>query len=216
MKQTVFALLLALLLTTTGQAAEDNMDAAAAVSAVQEAPVNAGADSVADEVRAEIHDAITEIKNEIEGLSDQDKAELERMLNRGVPVDFGHGPEVAFGVLVPILAISLSLGGPIIIVAIVLYASYRKRKQRLELIAKFVDSNREIPQEILNSLDAASAVRNDLRSGLLAMGSGIGVLVALGLLAGWEVGALGLIPFFIGLARLLVWKLERNTDAKLP
>ncbi len=180
------------------------------------APGETGVANVTDENRQKefstaIHEVIAELKGEIEGLDPEEKAALKRALNQGVEVDVDHQFDPgAVGVWIPILAISLSLGGPIIIVGLVLYASYRKRKQRLEMIDRFIDNNREIPQEILDNLDGVGEVKNNLRSGLTLMGVGLGVILGLGILAGWEVGALGLIPFFIGLARLLIWKLEEK------
>ena len=49
---------------------------------------------------------------------------------------------------------------------------------------------------------------SNLKRGLLMTGAGIGLLLALGVLAGWEIGAIGLIPIFIGLARVVIWRLE--------
>jgi|TARA_B110000093_G_scaffold140952_1_gene151648 hypothetical protein len=39
-------------------------------------------------------------------------------------------------------------------------------------------------------------------------GIGVGLLLFLGILIGWDVASVALIPIFIDLARLLVWKLS--------
>jgi hypothetical protein len=101
---------------------------------------------------------------------------------------------------------------PVFIVALVLIFAQRKRRQHMELINRFVENGQEVPRELLISGDSADAVGKDanMKRGLVLMGVGLGVLIALGMLAGWDVGALGLIPFFIGLARLIIWTLEKD------
>ena len=118
------------------------------------------------------------------------------------------------GILVGGLAILLIFGTPVMIVAGVLYASYRKRRLIHDTINSYVASGKEIPPEVLKSFhEEAAPRRSNLNKGLVMVGIGLGIIVCFMAIGVEQAAALGAIPLFIGLAQLLIWKLE-NKDGK--
>jgi hypothetical protein len=122
--------------------------------------------------------------------------------------DSGIGVGEAF---VAMLAILFTFGTPIMIVAAVLYASYRKRRLVHETINAYVAAGKEIPAEVFSSFHGdVRPPRSNLHRGFIMVGLGAGIVVCF-LAIGWEgAAAIGAIPLCIGLAQLLIWKLERN------
>lgn len=114
------------------------------------------------------------------------------------------------GMFVASLAIALIFGTPIMLVAAVLYASYRKRRLMHNTIDQYVTSGRDIPPEVLQSLHQQVTPGNNLNRGLVMTGAGLGVIACFLVMGTKEAAALGLIPLFIGLAQLLIWKLEKK------
>ncbi len=116
------------------------------------------------------------------------------------------------GILFSAFAVTI----PVFIVALVLRFQYKKRKQRMELINKYLESGQGVPKELLVDGSSSGQVdgNSNMKHGLLLMGVGVGLLLALGFLAGWNIAAIGLIPFFIGVARVVIWRLEESKSAE--
>lgn len=114
------------------------------------------------------------------------------------------------GMFVASLAILFIFGTPIMLVAAVLYANYRKRRLMHNTIDQYVTSGRDIPPEVLESLHQQVTPGNNLSRGLVMTGAGLGVIACFLVMGTKEAAALGLIPLFIGLAQLLIWKLEKK------
>jgi hypothetical protein len=112
-----------------------------------------------------------------------------------------------FGELIGLVAVILIFGTPIIIVLAVL--AHRARRQRMinEIVLKLAEKGQPVPPELFVEPQRR---RTDLSSGLSLMGIGIGVAVGLYFAGGEEGVGFALIPFFIGLARLIAWKLEQG------
>lgn len=119
------------------------------------------------------------------------------------------------GNLVPILGIIFVFGMPVMIVAIALYAQHRKRRQRNELIASFVENDREIPESLLED-NAVQSDKSHMSRGLVLTGTGLGIALALGLFLNLKFAAFGAIPLFIGLAHLGIWKLQKGEQPTEP
>jgi len=147
-------------------------------------------------------DKDTEI--EIEGLTDQQKEEIIEALEEGFSIQTDGIPTSVLAVAIP--AVVLSLGMPIIIVLLVLWFSHKKRRQKMDVINAYLQAEREVPDQVLNAFDVGS--KSSLRRGIMLVGVGLGFLAALHGFDEPEVASLGLIPLFIGLARLLYWFLE--------
>ena len=62
----------------------------------------------------------------------------------------------------------------------------------------------------MEGLQKQSDPKSSLHKGVVLIGVGLGIFICFTLIGAMEAGAFGLIPFFIGLAQLLVWKLENK------
>ncbi len=128
--------------------------------------------------------------------------------------------EGQLGVLIPIIAITLGLGIPMVN-SIVNYKRKRAliealNKERIAAIEKGV-APPAWPEDILkDQVDAADAVPNtaaamehsrhrQLTAGLVTLAVGLAVLFGLAPLIGDEVARAGLIPMAVGVALLIAW-----------
>ncbi|MGH1372241.1 MAG: DUF6249 domain-containing protein [Cellvibrionaceae bacterium] len=113
-------------------------------------------------------------------------------------------------VFIGILAVTLIFGGPIMVVGIVLYSRYRRRKLLHESMNKLIENGREIPDNLFNEIEGTTDHDQSLRKGMTSTGLGIALAISLSLIADPKVGSLGLIPLMIGLAHLFIWKINNN------
>ncbi len=154
-------------------------------------------------------DAAEEVAVEIEGLSEDEKRELVKKFAKAkvFKVDNDDIPAGAIAIMVP--AIVMVFGTPLFILIAVLVFSHRRRRQKMEMINAFVASGQPVPEQVLSSFDGASS-GGLLRSGISLSSIGLGLIVAFTVLGNEVVAAIGFIPFFIGLGRLLYWRLENR------
>ena len=168
---------------------------------------------------------ISSIKNIIATLSDtewDDLSEEDRqaiieaaeILEDGVEINIS-GSELGFGAIIGrifafIIFFLLTFGLPFTIIALILFYKHRKRGQRMELVSKFIDAGKEVPEEILRDVTDIDSTDNGLKKGIRLIGVSTGVLLFLGILVGWGIASVALIPLFIGIARVVSWKL--NSD----
>ncbi len=111
--------------------------------------------------------------------------------------------------IVAISAVLFGVAGPIVLVGMILWYKSRRTRMANETALKLAEAGQPIPPELFaGSEDSAS----DLRRGV--------VLIGLGLALGafmyqidkpWSVG---LIPLFMGLGYLVVWKMESGKGTK--
>lgn len=112
---------------------------------------------------------------------------------------------------VALSAVILIFGSPLIIVALVLRSSAKKRQLMHETISKYIDSGQEVPEGVLQSMETSP--KSQLHSGMVTLAWGLGIGAAF-LIAGWSTGAaFGLIFLFIGAAKLLIWKLDNKQNS---
>ena len=168
---------------------------------------------------------ISSIKNIIATLSDtewddlpeedrQAIIEAAEILEDGVEINIS-GSELGFGAIIGrifafIIFFLLTFGLPFTIIALILFYKHRKRRQRMELVSKFIDAGKEVPEEILRDVSDIDPTDNSLKKGIRLIGVSTGVLLFLGILVGWGIASVALIPMFIGIARVVSWKL--NSD----
>jgi hypothetical protein len=168
---------------------------------------------------------ISSIKNIIATLSDtewddlpeedrQAIIEAAEILEDGVEINIS-GSELGFGAIIGrifafIIFFLLTFGLPFTIIALILFYKHRKRRQRMELVSKFIDAGKEVPEEILRDVSDIDPTDNSLKKGIRLIGVSTGVLLFLGILVGWGIASVALIPLFIGIARVVSWKL--NSD----
>ena len=130
--------------------------------------------------------------------------------------DHPHGPgfhvrgdSVDFNWIVPVIAILAVFGTPILIVWLVTRSSYRKKQLMMDNINRMVAEGRDIPPELLDAMEGASP-SNMRDRGFTLIAVGLALFIWLSLSSGVEVGSLGLIPLFIGVARFINWKLDHQ------
>lgn len=112
--------------------------------------------------------------------------------------------------IISILAIVFIFGTPIMVVAAVLYASHRKRRLAREMASEFLAKGQQVPPEVWRGLAGDATSRSNLHKGMVMLGAGLGIFLCFWLIGRMEAAYLGLIPLFIGIAQLLIWRLERN------
>ncbi len=112
------------------------------------------------------------------------------------------------GIWVPIDSVIMVFGMPVLIVFFYLRYRYKSRMALHETLRQYAASGAEIPLEIQQRLLEGAAPGNPLRSGITLVAIGAGIGLTLLILGAGEAAALGLIPGFIGAARLIIWKIE--------
>lgn len=189
-------------------------------------------DELSEEDREEVREAIAELRGEIqtetkaatrEAVKEIGKAgkEIDREIKDAVKekrrVVMHSSDDDGFGFLqaiVAIVAIVFTLGMPIIIVSLIMYSSYRRRRLAHETITQYVSSGKEIPPEIMQNLfkdaGAAQTPRTNLHKGSVNTGIGLGMVVGFSIIDVEFLAAIGFIFLLVGLAQLLIWKLEQG------
>lgn len=140
------------------------------------------------------------------------------------PVDInvpGHGVGMGGFVrpLLPIVSIIAVFGMPVAVVGIILYFVYRRNRLLHETLRAMVEKGVPIPPELMSWRGISSAKATgieprgmkDLRSGLILIAIGTGMLLIKGM---GFVNRLGLIPFFIGVALIVVWLIGMIVNRK--
>src|SRR5438270_146968 len=122
--------------------------------------------------------------------------------------------------VVPIVAIVFLtiFGAPILIVAVIMYFGFSKNRMMHRTIQLMVEKGQPVPPALLAPPAPAQRQRSDMRRGVVLAMIGIGLMIFLAAVNGWEGGAwsIGIIPFLIGAGYLLVWKLEGKKDNAPP
>ena len=161
---------------------------------------------------------VVEKAAESEGkLGAEDRESLTKLLTES---DGSRSPGRTFealgGLLIGALAIVVIFGMPVMIVAAVLYASYRKKRLVHDTINQYLASGKDIPPEIMEGLhrETSSTPKSNLHKGLILIGVGLGIVAAFTSIDAEEVAYLGLIPLFIGAAQLLIWMIEKGGNGK--
>jgi hypothetical protein len=160
--------------------------------------------------------------------------DVARKLKRkfGITIDRHHGPTISrhhssggdsdddFGAFmaIPIIGIVFStlFGAPIMIVVAIMFFSYLKSRSLHRTVKLMVEKGQPVPPALFAPPPVVRA-RSDMRRGVVLVMVGIGVMIFFGAASDWDGGAwaLGMIPFLIGAAYLVVWKLEGRND-KVP
>ncbi|KRO96873.1 MAG: DUF6249 domain-containing protein [Proteobacteria bacterium] len=156
-------------------------------------------------------------ETEWDQLDEAERQEIIQALEQveaGIQIDINEDNMGAGKIILAVIAILSTFGLPFIIIALILYYKHRKRRQRDILIGKFIDAGKEVPIEILMSSGAAGAPTGNFERGIMLMGIGIGLFLFLGMLIGWDIASVALIPLFIGVARVVIWSLGNRTETK--
>ena len=112
------------------------------------------------------------------------------------------------------LIVAMSLVFCLAIISIGTLAKHRRSAMLHRTLATMIEKGVPIPPELLQPTEPAKPKRSNLHRGLVACGAGIGLVLFLAVYreTSSEQGlwAVGFIPLFIGIAYLIVWKLEQG------
>jgi len=123
----------------------------------------------------------------------------------GVHINGGDNEKVPFiatlsatlALLIPIVGIVMGCAVPIAIVSLVFYYRHRKNQMLHETIRAMVDKGMPIPPEMFKTADSTvKRPRNDLRTGLILIGIGSGLVLL-------HTQGAGFIVLFLGVAFLI-------------
>jgi hypothetical protein len=118
---------------------------------------------------------------------------------------------------IPIVGIIFTtlFGAPVLIVGVIMFFSYWKARSLHRTVRMMVEKGQPVPPELFAVPHSPAKARSDMRRGVVLMAVGLGIIVFLGAIAGWDEGvwAFGMIPFLMGAGYLTVWKLEANRPA---
>ncbi len=155
-----------------------------------------------------------ELETELNALSDDEKQRLVEKLDDGFTFDPGVDNFPIGIVFIAVPAVLLIFGMPLFLLIALLVAGHRKRRQKMELVDLYIKSDRDIPEHVMTGLDNGGSA-SSLKSGLTLTAVGIGIVAALSASGGDEAAGFGLIPMFLGIARLVFWFLvERKVEQK--
>ncbi|MDQ6630331.1 MAG: DUF6249 domain-containing protein [Verrucomicrobiota bacterium] len=111
-----------------------------------------------------------------------------------------------------VVVIIATFGFPVVIVGLSAYFRSRKDKMLHETLRQMIEKGVPIPPELLKPSESIrkDRPRSDLRSGLVLIAVGIGLMMMLSA----QHKGVGSIPLLIGVAFLIVWKIEQNKPAQ--
>lgn len=111
-----------------------------------------------------------------------------------------------------IIAIIAVFGLPLFLLVAVLYYKHRKRMVKVALIKDYLDAGKDVPAEVLVAINGGEpdAPADSFQSAVRNIALGAGLFLFLGLLIDWDLAAVALIPLFIGIGKLIVWRINRN------
>jgi len=194
----VFATMALCALVTATSQAQTNLPAASGMT-------NAAVTNTSSQASGMINAAVTNTSSQASGSSASSSS-------YGEGDDFTHG----IALLIPIIAIIMGCSVPIVIVGLLLYFRHRKNIMLHETLRTMVEKGVPIPPEMFQKTERGfmdhdksgrKHPRNDLRSGLILTGMGIGIVLF--------IGKPGFIILSLGVAFLVIALLEkkdRNND----
>ena len=112
--------------------------------------------------------------------------------------------------LLPILGVIFTFGTPALIVALLLRNNQRRARLLHETIGKMIDAGRDIPPDLFDALNPEPSANVSLYRGIILCGAGLGLGLAALIMSSSALAALCLIAVSVGLAFLLIWKLEKS------
>lgn len=121
-----------------------------------------------------------------------------------------------------IVAIVFCIGGPILIILMLMIMHYRAKERREKNtnanIERLLAAGRDIPIELLRGDepyigDESALVKDDLQlqKGIKNVCLGVGLSASLAIVFGIEFGAIGLIVLSVGASQLWLWKLSGSS-----
>ena len=153
-------------------------------------------------------------ETEWDDLTQDEKEQIQSALNEieeGIEIDVATKTGFFYAILA-IMAVSFTLGLPVIVIAIILYYKHRKRRQRDAVIEKFINSGKDVPAELLASWELHPDESDSrLHQGIKLIAVSLGLYIFLYFFVGADVALIAAIPLFLGIARLIIWKISQKS-----
>ena len=153
-------------------------------------------------------------ETEWDDLTQDEKEQIQSALNEieeGIEIDVATKTGFFYAILA-IMAVSFTLGLPVIVIAIILYYKHRKRRQRDAVIEKFINSGKDVPAELLASWELHPDESDSrLHQGIKLIAVSLGLYLFLHFSVGTDVARIAAIPLFLGIARLIIWKISQKS-----
>lgn len=155
----------------------------------------------------------------------RDSQNWQRELDKGLQEAFGetdfNAGDFSVALLIPILAITFIFGGPIFLICFLMLHHYRDKARRQQDINTNIDkllaNGRDIPVELLRGDEPKAASDNgNLSRGVRNLFLGIGLLIFLTALVGFDIGSVGFILIALGLSHILIWYLNKPKAGTEP
>jgi len=129
---------------------------------------------------------------------------------RGIVDAASRGPIP--GALVPVVVPVAFFATILLVVVATLMFRQRRNAQVHETLRLMVEKGAEIPPELLTRPESQ---HGDLRRGLVLIALGSSLAIAIGLIDGFAGGswAVGLVPAFIGVGYLIVWRYSQRAES---
>ena len=153
-------------------------------------------------------------ETEWDDLTQDEKEQIQSALSEieeGIEIDVATKTGFFYAILA-IMAVSFTLGLPVIVIAIILYYKHRKRRQRDAVIEKFINSGKDVPAELLASWELHPDESDSrLHQGIKLIAVSLGLYIFLYFFVGADVALIAAIPLFLGIARLIIWKISQKS-----
>lgn len=115
-------------------------------------------------------------------------------------------------ILVPIVAVIVIFGMPVFIVALVGWQNYRKQKLFHDSVNRLIERGMDIPPALYEQFDGKTKSDSNLNKGVRQVALGLGLMIFLAAVSGEDVATLGVIPLLLGVANLLIYKLDTRSN----
>ena len=119
-------------------------------------------------------------------------------------MDFGTTILGAIGIILGVMM-------PVMVVGLILWYKARRNQLMHETALKLAEKGQPVPSSLFAEQTGPFA---SLRTGVVLLMLGLGISLAL-YLCGIKFWAVGIIPMFMGLGYLIVWKLEGGTTSAI-
>ena len=153
-------------------------------------------------------------ETEWDDLTQDEKEQIQSALSEieeGIEIDVATKTGFFYAILA-IMAVSFTLGLPVIVIVIILYYKHRKRRQRDAVIEKFINSGKDVPAELLASWELHPDESDSrLHQGIKLIAVSLGLYLFLHFSVGPDVALIAAIPLFLGIARLIIWKISQKS-----
>lgn len=116
-------------------------------------------------------------------------------------------------ILIPLFGIVFTFGAPVLIVWFALRYNERKKELMHDTINKLVETNQPVPAELISAFEQKPRA-NMLQNGIILLAVSVGLFVFLQTLTNIKIASIAAIPLSLGLAFLLVARMEKKQAAQ--